>query len=70
MIDGKVLLVANECCLGYWLGTDEALVLWSTAVDTLNNPLAPYVGAPIWIPPNVSGSKVTSAPPRTPAQAN
>jgi hypothetical protein len=40
------------CCMGTWLGTDQALIMWSTDVDTLNNPRAPYVEAAVWIPPS------------------
>ena len=45
---------AEACCMGAWLGTDEALVTWSTDIDTLNNPRAPYVEGAVWIPPAAS----------------
>jgi hypothetical protein len=41
---------------GTWLGTDQALIVWSTDVDTLNNPRAPYVEAAVWIPPSEPAS--------------
>lgn len=46
----------EDCCMGTWLGTDDALIMWSTDVDTLNNPRAPYVEAAVWIPPSDSSS--------------
>jgi hypothetical protein len=47
---------ADGCCMGTWLGTDQALIMWSTDVDTLNNPRAPYVEAAVWIPPREPAS--------------
>lgn len=41
---------AEECCMGSWLGTPNALVTWSTDIDTLNNPRAPYREGAVWIP--------------------
>lgn len=47
---------SEECCMGTWLGTDQALIMWSTDIDTLNNPRAPYVEAAVWIPPSTAAS--------------
>lgn len=53
------------CCMGTWLGTDDALVTWATDNDTTNNPEAPYVRGAIWIPggegePVDAGDRTTS----------
>lgn len=42
----------SGCCITSWLGTDDALVTWSTDADTLNDPRAPYVDAAVWVPPS------------------
>ncbi|MCB0970998.1 MAG: hypothetical protein KDA97_05700 [Acidimicrobiales bacterium] len=34
-----------------WLGTDDALVVWSGDADVTNNPDAPYRWLAVWIPP-------------------
>jgi hypothetical protein len=39
------------CCIGRWVSTGDALVVWDSDTDTLNNPEAPYVRAWTWIPP-------------------
>ena len=51
----------EACCMGTWLGIDDALITWSTDIDTLNNPRAPYVEGAVWIPPAGSASGVTQA---------
>ncbi len=33
-----------------WLGTDQALVVWSSVLDSFNNPRAPFQWAAVWIP--------------------
>src|SRR5690606_1002051 len=56
---------ADLCCMGTWLGTDDALITWSTDTDTLNNPRAPYVEAAVWIPPTdaPTGEQAPNTPP-------
>ena len=51
----------ENCCMGNWLGIDDALIMWSTDVDTLNNPRAPYVEGAVWIPPGEAASGVPPA---------
>jgi hypothetical protein len=39
-----------RCCLGQWLSTGDALVVWDTDTDTLNGNPTPYRRAEIWVP--------------------
>lgn len=40
----------RRCCMDSWLGTEDALIVWSTDVN-LDDPRAPYLDAAVWIPP-------------------
>ncbi len=38
------------CCLGQWLSTGDALVIWDTDTDVSNGNPTPYRRAEIWVP--------------------
>jgi len=40
----------QQCCGGRWQAAGDALVVWSSDTDTVNNDRAPYVEAAVWVP--------------------